>query len=311
MTHRQLRIILLFPAVICGALLFVGGPNQLAPTMFIKAWDLGHILVGLLWSWLIFEAWRPRRLTFRGVLVWGLGLTLLIGGGVELLQMGIPGRTASMLDLLSDLTGTLLTLFYLLPERLEWPMNYRRIGQAVVLLLVLVAVAPVARAALVDARAWSDFPVLTDFSAPFALDRWEGSAQRSLVAETAGVPSPSMDVRFGCERYSGIFLARMPRDWSDYKVLSLEFFLPDGTGLDLTCRINDAEHLDRGQEYADRFNLSLHLQPGWNYIDIPLEEVRQAPRGRDLDLSAIAGFGFFTVNLQEPRRLFVHAIRLR
>ena len=311
MTYRQLRIILLFPAIICGGLLFVGGPNQLAPATFIKAWDLGHILVGLLWSWLLFEAWRPRPLAFCRALVYGLGLTLFIGGGVELLQQGIPGRTASLLDLLGDFTGTLLTLFYLLPERMELPLACRRIGQTVALLLVLVAVAPVARAALVDAGAWSDFPALADFSVPFVLDRWEGSAQRSLVMKTAGVDSSSMEVRFGCERYSGIFLARMPRDWSGYRELSMDLFLPDETGLDLTCRIHDAEHLDRGQEYADRFNLSLHLQPGWNHIDIPLEKVRQAPRDRDLDLSAIAGFGLFTTNLREPRRLFVHAIRLR
>jgi len=120
-----------------------------------------------------------------------------------------------------------------------------------------------------------------------------------------------MRVQFGCELYSGIFIDRMPRNWSVYKTLSLDFYLPESVPLDLTCRIHDIEHTAGEQKYSDRFNRTLHLVPGLNRIEISLAEVRQAPHDRELDLRHIAGLGLFTTGLALPRTLFVQNIQLR
>jgi len=266
----------------------------------------------LIWSWLVFQFWRRRRLlVFGGAVRYGLGITLLVGGGVELIQAAMPGRSASGFDLLADVTGTLLALFFLIPERLSWPPLQRRIGQILTLSLLLVAVIPVARAAVVDVLAWKEFPNLADFSSPFVLDRWEGSAQRDISPPVVAGSDECMRVQFGCELYSGISLGRMPRNWSAYSTLSLDFYLPESAPLDLTCRIHDIEHTAGEQKYSDRFNLTLHLVPGLNRIDISLAEVRQAPHDRDLNLKNIAGLGLFTTDLVLPRTLFVQNIQLR
>ena len=47
------------------------------------------------------------------------------------------------------------------------------------------------------------------------------------------------------------------------------------------------------QRYNDRFNLSYILQPGRHTLRIPLKQIRNAPKDRQMDLSQIEGIVIF------------------
>jgi hypothetical protein len=77
--------------------------------------------------------------------------------------------------------------------------------------------------------------------------------------------------------------------------------------LPLTLRIHDAVH--NGQ-YEDRFNRQIVLTPGRNRIEIPLADLRAAPRRREMDLRHISGIGIFAYRLTDPVVIYLGPIRL-
>jgi len=75
-------------------------------------------------------------------------------------------------------------------------------------------------------------------------------------------------------------------------------------------RINDKEHFSNGQFYSDRFNRQFILSSGWNNIDIAIDDIRNAPKTRVMNLRAIGNLGIFTVNLKHPRLIYIDDVRL-
>ena len=63
-------------------------------------------------------------------------------------------------------------------------------------------------------------------------------------------------------------------------------------------------------DYADRFNIALTITPGEHRIEIPLETIRLAPHGREMDLGRIRGVGVFAYQLRQPRQVCLSAFRL-
>ena len=53
--------------------------------------------------------------------------------------------------------------------------------------------------------------------------------------------------------------------------------------------IYDQQHHDQmnNREYKDRFNTSIMVAPGFNRIKIPINKIRRAPVGREMDLATI------------------------
>jgi len=77
--------------------------------------------------------------------------------------------------------------------------------------------------------------------------------------------------------------------------------------IELVLRIHDRRH---NEDYADRFNRSLTFQPGINAFRIPLDEIRAAPAGREMDLSAIERLSVFAVAPEAQLSLYLLELRL-
>ena len=80
--------------------------------------------------------------------------------------------------------------------------------------------------------------------------------------------------------------------------------------MDLTCRVNDTGHERRGNRYEDRFNRTYRLNPGWQTIAIPLEEIRGAPKERPMQMEAIDNVMLFAIRLPRPRTIYIDNVRL-
>ncbi|MBE0618205.1 MAG: hypothetical protein IH608_09810 [Proteobacteria bacterium] len=170
---------------------------------------------------------------------------------------------------------------------------------------------PLARALTDEVSARRHFPVLADFEDARELERWTGVACFEQSSDVARAGTQSLRVRLGTEHYSGVALHYFPGDWRGFRALRLSLYRPDDDPLlVLVCRIHDAAHRERGQAYADRFNRRIHLAAGWNDVEIPLAEIRDAPRGREMDLGRIEGVGLFAVALPEPRVVYLDDVHL-
>ena len=94
--------------------------------------------------------------------------------------------------------------------------------------------------------------------------------------------------------------------WSADADFVMDVFLSSPERLTLIMRVHDVEHND---EYYDRFNREFALTRGYQQLRIPIEEIRQGPKTREIDLDHIQGFKFFVIEPSGPIDLTVGNVR--
>ncbi len=307
-SHRFSRqIVLPVLALVCLPLLFVGGPGPYSMRTFSYAWGLGHLVCFALWGWLYLR-WRIGQPLWRQAFE-VLLLALLLGAGTELLQAMI-GRQATWQDLGNDVLGALLALVFSpqLKHRLQrWPLWGMRLPT---LLLVGWIVLPFLQVMTDDLVAHQQFPLLSGFETPLEPSRWGGNSSRRLDHDISASGSAALRVDLNTDRYSGLALKHFPADWSRYRALSLQLYNPQPVPFELHFRIHDQAHRASDYRYSDRFNTSLLLQPGWTELEFSLGEMAKAPKGRQMDLSRIAGMVLFVGKLEEPKTFYLDDVQL-
>jgi hypothetical protein len=112
------------------------------------------------------------------------------------------------------------------------------------------------------------------------------------------------------DKYSGVSLRYFDGNWAAASSLKIRLYNPDTNPLQVVCRIHDLQHSDGYEEYDDRYNRSFLLLPGWNQLEIDLNDVAQSPSGRRMDMTRIRGIGLFVVSLAAPRIIYLDDIRL-
>lgn len=300
MNLQTLAISLLF-----FSLFFIDGPGDNAARSFKAFWDLGHIAVFALWSYLLLKnvkVFAGLRFPKQAGLL--LVFTLVVGIFIELLQYGFI-RTPSAQDVVRDFIGTLMALAFFAPQRAALSKNVLRSFQISTALLVIGALFPFASAITDEYIARKSFPVLSDFESPFEMSRWECRPGCSIVKGVATDRGSSLKVPLATTLYSGVSLRFFPRDWRGYSFFSFNIFNESQEPLKMTCRIHDKWHRARGNKYSDRYNRSFTLSPGWNSIRIPLADIASAPRGRRMDMAEIRSVGFFVNKLKKEMNIYV------
>jgi VanZ family protein len=290
---------------------FFGGPGYYSDRSYQAFWDWGHIVFYFVASWLLWTGARRKNLittNYYGV-VWVFFYVAVAGICVELIQLLQTGRNPDLLDLVRNQFGS-LCYFLVYPFA---PVSRKRLffQRGVVVLGILVFFLPLGRALMDEWRARQAFPVLANIESEMELSRWGEPGRISMDRSVARQGSSSMQVRLNAAKYSGVSLVHFPHDWGGYRALCFSVYFPGNAPLSLHCRIHDRFHKDNGQKYADRFNTTLRLQPGWNDIVIPLSEVENAPAGRRMDMKNIKGFGLFVMEQKEPLTINLDDVYLK
>jgi hypothetical protein len=274
-----------------------------------------------------------RRPPVRAGLL-AFALSAVLGLATELLQMAQRHGDPSVSDLLRDMAGAAAFLITgaviesrararsaavvagqdgaARSARLRW------VGAAglVAALLILVAAG---RTFIVTSAAYvardRAFPTL------FALDGswWErqfvdvggnhltpaapGITDRAAAGERVSLAR--LDLRPG--RYSGVTFAEPYPDWRGYQRLSFTIVSDLDAPLPMAIRIHDAAHDHR---YADRFNRRLTIRPGANHIAIAIDDIRNAPGRRQMDVGRIRAILLFASGLTRRTHVYVSPLRL-
>jgi VanZ family protein len=290
-------------------LFFLGGPNHQSSRHFIAFWNLGHILFFALLSYQLFSRsqWLEGRFSDQALAT--LGICLFLGVLVELFQYDFH-RTPDAADVLKDVIGGLVGIFFLIGSRKALRAKVLATFQIITIALVALQVYPVLTALADEFIAREQFPVLSGFETPWEVARWHGNAALTIDSSVHLDGNYSLRVQLGTERYSGIRLNYFPGNWQGAKGVRLSVYNPSNQVLPLTCWIQDQKH-DMGRfRYTDRFSRRYDIPIGWTTIFIDVHDLFSGLNGRKIDTGRIEGLGLFAESLPQRRVMYVDDVRL-
>ncbi|MCD6378958.1 hypothetical protein J7M07_00755 [bacterium] len=154
------------------------------------------------------------------------------------------------------------------------------------------------------------FPVLASFETPFEINRWRTDGEISISNKVWENGNSSLKIEFTTKMYSPVTMRYSLGKWGEYDSLKLSFFNPDTADLKIECRIHDNEHRKHNNAYSDRFNRSFVLENGWNTFAISLNDLRNAPSTRKMNLNRIKQISFFSMSLPAARTAYLDDILL-
>lgn len=302
----------LYLILILGSLLlFIGGNRPSAPRFYTDLWDLGHVFLFAVFSYLLTRDWKYlSKKSFFTQSWFILVICLFIGIITELIQVKFD-RTPDIGDLGRDVLGAFLAFFFFASSRFQISKKFLRISQIILIFLFLFALYPLTRSLVDEKISYIQFPILSDFETPFEKYRWDAYHVNIGIDRThARSGKASLKVKLNTNKYTGVFLKFFPSNWKGYTSFNFSIYNPEPDSLMITCRINDSYHWKRDYEYSDRFNERYYLKSGWNDISISLENIKKAPKSRYMDLAKIDLIGIFAVRLPKPRTIYIDGVKL-
>lgn len=304
---KHLTTSILFLLVLLGSyFLFSDGLSQETTRSTRALWNLGHVLYFSLFTLAFIRLPYAHKLSYLKLCFIVIVSAIIIGTGIEALQYG-TARSTDLTDVANDVLGSLIILVFYRPLLPNIKTRTFKAFKGIVLLLCLISLWPLASAVWDESHAKLQFPILADFSSSLEIKRWTGNSSYSISTDKNNVGV--MKIKFNTQRYSGVHLKYFEHDWSDYQNLNMTLYNPEQKNLAVTLRIHDLKHKPNFF-HSDRFNRRLTLYPGVNEIKLPLNDVKNAPKKRLMELNNIDGFGLFTTRLQQSRELYLKSIYL-
>ncbi len=299
--------------IIIGApFFFLGGPGYTTGRVYQAFWDLGHVLFFALLTWLfsLYFLAKNKEVRRSELFAQVFFLVIIIGVCVELLQMTVNGRSPDMFDLLRNQLGCLLACAFFYPriKRQKTSRNY--LFKFCVLTLLITALWPLIRNVSDELLAYFQFPILSSFETPFEQGRWVDDRQLSRERDIVRSGKGSLQVRLSTAVYSGTSLFYFPSDWRGYGKLHFSIYNPRPDIFYIHCRIHDEKHKYNDSRYVDRYHRKFRLHSGWNDIEISLQEVKEAPLGRDMAMNQIERVGLFVVRQSESQIIYIDDVYL-
>lgn len=228
---------------------------------------------------------RPQRPVAVAVVT--AACAMAFGGLTEYVQ-SLVGRDSSWADLGNDALGTLLGLAWV------GMREARATGRSTTSLA-----AAALTTGLVIIVAW---PLASTIAAYLA----RSAASPVIWRHDAPLLRRFSFVQGG--QFPGLVLTEVPHDWHPYSALEVDLQSLSDVPLGVTVRTHDALH---NQEYLDRFNTEVWLQPGERrVIHIPMARIQVAPERRTMILARMRGLAVFQEIARVPPRFRVFEIRL-
>jgi VanZ family protein len=229
----------------------------------------------------------------------GIGLGLLS----EVVQKPLA-RDASWEDVGADAIGAMCALaVYALFDKASGIRRWHRVVATLVMVTcVVVYLSPIYTMARAYLHRNGQFPVIASFHSRMEL-YWTMSigVKREIVDD-------ALEVIFVTGDTPGIGFHEPVPDWTYFGWLVLDVENPGAETLKLGVRVHDKLH---NWQYNDRFNRNYDLGAGERRtIRISIDDIRQGPRARTMDMTRISNISLFRGATTGSRQLRIHTIRL-
>jgi len=238
----------------------------------------------------------------------------------EVVQSFSATRHPEASDVVRDLIGAMcgLGLFYTYYSQVsgKWPswrqFPLRSIICSCVVLVIGITLLPVVGWTYAYWDRASRFPSILQFASDWEMKFVKASdSELQVVVPPVGWKKSAEDkvgrVVFHAKRYPGIRIDEPYPDWRRFSHFQLDIFSELTSLQSIVIRIDDLHH---NNEHSDRFNKAVTISPGLNHIQIPIDDIRIAPVGREMDLRAMKAVLLFAVNPREEFTLYLDNIHL-
>ncbi len=313
MIWKSKLFITLFLSLVSFVLLFTEVPESLSERLVDAIWSFGHVITFALWTYLLVLL-KPRFLpaNFYSRLFCVVFIAVIAGGMVEIIQPYFH-RRRELGDVWLNVLGALAAVIYIMPERKNIRRGMRWSLQMLLFVGLSVQLYPAAMTATDEVRSYWDFPLLSTFDSTHESGRWKyynnGDPFR-VVHGINGYAEGMLEITLSPAEYSGIKLAFLPKNWSQYDSLEIKFYNPDTNDIQIDGIVHDEAYLSRPKNLRKEYHKVFTLQPGWNTSIIPLHGLERDPKWGTLDLTSIASFGLFAYKLPYERLLYLDSVRL-
>lgn len=286
---------------------FIGGPSAVSPLFFNHLWNLGHII--------FFSGATLLALQFFPLVSWRAWLWLsvgvfCVGVCIEILQHFV-GRDSSWDDIFHNLCGVWFALFW--GQKFEVKRGLVLCLRLLSLILVMPSVWFTASAAYTDIRMRNQFPLINNFENDYEIKQVTGFQlhdAKKQVSDHASLGRFSLAVQFGTAKYSVVKWVSPYGDWSQYNYFAMDIYNAEAQLLDVTLKIADFQHDLGSNALDDRFNRRITLAPGWNFVRMPIDEIRTAPANRVMRMDEISCLELISISLDHPRLIYIDNLRL-
>lgn len=293
--RRRVLVSLLLGAAV-GALLFSPLPFASYSPLTKALLDVGHIPLFCLLTAAIALLLPKKRNKLRDV----VAVVVLLILFTELAQQ-LTGRSLSLVDMINDLYGAIIALLGL------WAWDRRRDAfvPSIFVFCSVLLIGVSLQKPLYEFRIerWREarMPTLSDFEDERDMALWSplmiGSSRSAQIERLQDEFSSSsmMRVVTNGARWAGVEYDAGLMDWDEYDFLLISVVNPDDT-VRLTVRVDDDGETT---DYAQRFNKTFTLPRGIEAILIPIEEIREGPKDRDLNTKKIKRLLIFSSEHQK------------
>lgn len=251
--------------------------------------DAGHVPLFGVFSLALLATLRPLVSSNRSRLYLLSFLGVIVVGGLTEYAQSFTARDSEFMDVVRNVLGG--ACFLLLALAFERADRLRALWRvpAIAVAFGLAALSLLPLAGVFDALERRDqaFPTLFAFD-----EKWELHFIRTRDASAAlvdGSAGRALEMDFYGSDYPAVILHQLSPDWSGWERLAMEVSCEKPTTL--FVRIDDAQ---RGTRRGERYDGRFELQPGNQRIEIPLEDIRQAPASRQMDLRRMHSITLFT-----------------
>lgn len=299
---RRLLLLAVFLAV-AAALLFI--PLPIPPTAAGRTIEnAGHTPLFMLLTLGVLVILRDDFMMHSGRLYALSGFIGVAAGFVtEVIQKPLR-RDASWEDVIADALGVLLALalFAAFDRRSAFSRRTRVASFAAALICLAIYLEPLVQMGRAYLHRDGQFPVLADFRSSNELFWVVGyGVNRDIVRD-------ALDIEFSADDFPGVSFHEPSPDWSAFRTLAIDVENPDADPLFLMVRVHDRGH---GRYFNDRFNRRFDLAGRERRtIRIPLEDIRNGPRGRLMNMAHISDITLFRGDRTGSRHLRIYTLRL-
>jgi len=237
----------------------------------------------------------------------------------EIIQILGP-RDADIGDLVRDIIGIVVflgiyaTFDSKLNNSIKKPKIYNNNLIRIILpVIIIIPLIPGIKGSLSYFHRSRQFPAINSFDSNLERQYMEiSNADVDFVNPPPGFKTRAhkkvCEIVFHPAQYPGIKILEPEPDWSLYQTLKLDVYSETDSDIVLAIAIADRSH---NHEFNDRYTQTFTIKTGINEISISLEDIKKAPKNREINIKEIASILIFLVKPEIETILYFDNILLR